>query len=407
MSGPLKGIKVIDFTRVLAGPHFTKILCDMGAEVIKIEHPESGDLSRLGPPFTKNFSHYYVQQNIGKKCISLDLNKKEGKDIVEKLIKKADIVAENFRPGTLAAFNLDYNKVKNLNKKIVYVSISGYGQNGPLRGKAAFAPTVHAECGTALAKFKHENIKLTDYESMQSDFSHADVYSGLEAAISCLAALNNAQKSGVGQHVDISLAATMVAVNERAHAELSGNTDYDDEPFALSAPISPYLRLNSGEIVVIAANPILSFVFFRYARMMRRLDLIDNPKYKTAKLRRKNYKSLMKEINDWVSTFRNAEDLEAQVGEAGLAVGKLKSMKEFAEGPWGDYWEIIRKVRIDKDNIIKIPGVPWKFSRTKCKLQNHLAVRGMDNKKILLDLGYSKKEIDNLYSKNILSEGNS
>ena len=406
MSGPLKGIIVIDFTRVLAGPHFTKILCDMGAEVIKIEHPKNGDLSRLGPPITKNFSHYYVQQNIGKKCISLDLNKKEGRKIVEQLIKKADIVAENFRPGTLASFKLDYDSIKNLNKKLVYVSISGYGQNGPMRGKAAFAPTVHAECGTAFAKFKHENIKLTDFEEMQSDFSHADVYTGLEASISCLAALNNAQKTGIGQHIDISLAATMIAVNERARAELSGENDSSDEPFALSAPISPYLRLNSGEIVVIAASPILSFVFFRYARMMRRLDLIDNPKYKTAKLRRKNYKDLMKEVNDWVSTFRNAEDLEAQVGEAGLAIGKLRSMKDFAEGPWGDYWQIIRKIKIDKDNIIKIPGLPWKFSRTKCEPQNHLATRGMDNEKILFDLGYTKKDIKKLYLKNILSEGN-
>ena len=406
MSGPLKGIKVIDFTRVLAGPHFTKILCDMGAEVIKIEHPENGDLSRLGPPITKNFSHYYVQQNIGKKCISLDLNKKEGRAIVEQLIKKADIVAENFRPGTLSAFKLDYDSIKDLNKKLVYVSISGYGQNGPMRGKAAFAPTVHAECGTAFAKFKHENVKLTDYEAMQSDFSHADVYTGLEASTSCLAALNNAQKTGIGQHIDISLAATMIAVNERAHAELSGDNDSSDEPFALSAPISPYLRLNSGEIVVIAASPILSFVFFRYARMMRRLDLTDNPKYKTAKLRRKNYKDLIKEVNDWVSTFRNAEDLEAQVGEAGLAIGKLRSMKEFAEGPWGDYWQIIRKIKIDKDNIIKIPGLPWKFSHTKCEPQNHLANRGMDNEKILLDLGYTKKDIKKFYLKNILSEGN-
>ncbi|MBJ57932.1 MAG: CoA transferase, partial [Rickettsiales bacterium] len=278
--------------------------------------------------------------------------------------------------------------------------------DGPMRGKAAFAPTVHAECGTAFAKFKHENTKLTDLEAMQSDFSHADVYTGLEASISCLAALNNAQKTGIGQHIDISLAATMIAVNERAHAELSGDNDNSGEPFALSAPISPYLRLNSGEIVVIAASPILSFVFFRYARMMRRLDLIDNPKYKTAKLRRQNYKDLMKEVNDWVSTFRNAEDLEAQVGEAGLAIGKLRSMKEFAEGPWGNYWQIIRKVKIDKNNIIKIPGLPWKFSRTKCEPQNHLAFRGMDNEKILFDLGYTKKDIKKLYFKNILSKGN-
>ena len=114
----------------------------------------------------------------------------------------------------------------------------------------------------------------------------------------------------------------------------------------------------------------------------------------------------MKEVNDWVSTFRNAEDLEAQVGEAGLAIGKLRSMKEFAEGPWGDYWQIIRKIKIDKDNIIKIPGLPWKFSRTKCDPQDHLAIRGMDNEKILLDLGYTKKDIKKLYLKNILSEGN-
>ena len=405
MAGPLNGLRVIDFTRVLAGPHFTKILCDMGAEVIKIEHPNSGDLSRLGAPFTDQISHYYIQQNIGKKCISLDLNKEEGRKIVLQLLKNADVLAENFRPGTLAAFNLDYNNLKTINSKLVYVSISGYGQDGPMRGKAAFAPTVHAECGTAYAKFKHENIKIDDIASLQSDFSHADVYTGLEATISCLAALNNVQRTGIGQHIDVSLAATMIAVNERAHAELSGYDDSNDEPFALSAPISPYFSLNSGEVVVIAASPILSFVFLRYARMMRRLDLIDNPKYKTAILRRKNYKELIKEVNDWVSTFRNAEDLEAQVGEAGLAVGKLKSMKDFAESSWGKYWKIIREIKINKEDIIKIPGLPWKFSNTKCKPKDYIATRGMDNKKVLLDLGYTKNEITKLYTNKVISEG--
>lgn len=166
----------------------------MGAEVIKFEHPDYADLSWLAPPFTKNFSNYYVQQNIGKKCIYLDLNKKEARKILKQLIIKVDILAENFRPETLASFNLDYENEKIMNKKLVFVSISGYGQNGLLRGKAAFAPTVHAECGTAFAKFKHENIKLNNFESMHSDFSHTDVYTSLEAAISCLAALNNAKK---------------------------------------------------------------------------------------------------------------------------------------------------------------------------------------------------------------------
>ena len=153
-------------------------------ENLSNEHPETGDLARLGSPISGNFSHYFVQQNIGKKCISLDLNKDEGREIVRKLCVEADIIAENFRPGTLGAFDLDYDSIKLLNKKAVYVSISGYGQHGPLRGRAAFAPTVHAECGTAHTKFKHIGTALDDFSNMQSDFSHADVYTGLEAAVS-------------------------------------------------------------------------------------------------------------------------------------------------------------------------------------------------------------------------------
>tara|TARA_B100000131_G_scaffold88696_1_gene85527 strand:- start:1497 stop:2720 length:1224 start_codon:yes stop_codon:yes gene_type:complete len=405
MSGPLTGIKVIDFTRVLAGPHFTKMLSDMGADVIKIEHPETGDLARMGAPISGNFSHYFVQQNVGKKCISLDLNKPEGRDIVKKLCRDADIIAENFRPGTLSAFDLDYKNIKLFNKKVVYVSISGYGQLGPLRGRAAFAPTVHAECGTAHTKFKHVGTNLNDFNNMQSDFSHADVYTGLEAAVSCLAALHNAAKTGLGQHIDVSLAATMIAVNERAHAELAGMDDREDEPYALSAPDSPYIKLSTGDIAVIAASPILGVVFLRYARMMRRLDLIENPLFKTAKLRRKNYKLLMKEVNDWASTFRTIEDLEAQVGEVGLAVGKLNSMKEFAEGEWGTHWEAIRNIEDGEGGTIKIPGLPWKFSKTKCKPGNHMATRGMDNKNILKELGYTKKEIDDFYKKEVIAEG--
>ncbi|MFL2682153.1 MAG: CaiB/BaiF CoA transferase family protein [Alphaproteobacteria bacterium] len=405
MSGPLKGIKVVDFTRVLAGPHFTKMLSDMGAEVIKIEHPETGDLARLGSPISGNFSHYFVQQNIGKKCISLDLNKDEGREIVRKLCVEADIIAENFRPGTLGAFDLDYDSIKLLNKKAVYVSISGYGQHGPLRGRAAFAPTVHAECGTAHTKFKHIGTALDDFSNMQSDFSHADVYTGLEAAVSCLAALHNAEKTGLGQHIDVSLAATMIAVNERAHAELAGMDDRDDEPFALSAPDSPYIKLSNGDIAVIAASPILGVVFSRYARMMRRLDLLENPLFKTAKLRRKNFKILMKEVNDWASTFRSIEDLEAQVGEVGLAVGKLNSMKDFAEGEWGSHWGAVRDVEDGEGGIIKIPGLPWKFSKTNCSPGDHMATRGMDNISILKNLGYSDEEIKDFYNAEVIAEG--
>ncbi len=405
MAGPLKGLKVLDFTRVLAGPHFTKMLCDMGAEVIKVEHPHAGDLSRIGFPVGGKFSHYFVQQNAGKKCLSLDLNKEKGREIITKLCKKVDIIAENFRPGTLKAFGFDYSSVKKINKKIIYVSVSGYGQSGPLRGRPAFAPTVHAECGTANANFKHLGIKSGDYENMQSDFSHADVYTGLEAMVACLAALHDVKKSGIGQHIDVSLAATMIAVNEKAHAELAGMDDNNSEPFSLSAPISPYIKLASGEIAVIAASPILTPVFERYARMMRRLDLLKNSQYRTPKLRRKNIKYLMKEVISWASTFRSIEDLEAQVGEAGLAVGKLRTMKDFAESDWGKHWGIVREIKDGSGGTIKVPGLPWKFSRSECKPGSSLGTRGMDNKKVLSDLGYNQNEIKKLYKDKTLTEG--
>ena len=127
--------------------------------------------------------------------------------------------------------------------------------------------------------------------------------------------------------------------------------------------------------------------------MMRRLDLLENPLFVTAKLRRKNFNKLMKEVNDWASTFRSIEDLEAQVGEVGLAVGKLNSMKDFAEGEWGSHWGAIRDIEDGEGGVIKIPGLPWKFSKTNCKPGSHKATRGMDNKSILKNLGYSDKEI--------------
>ena len=120
MTGPLKGLKVLDFTRVLAGPHFTKMLCDMGAKVIKVEDPETGDISRFGFPASGNFSHYYAQQNAGKKCLSLDLNTSAGREIIKKLCKDVDIVAENFRPGILKSFGLDYPSLRQINKSIIY-----------------------------------------------------------------------------------------------------------------------------------------------------------------------------------------------------------------------------------------------------------------------------------------------
>ena len=155
MSAPLQGLRVVDFTRVLAGPHCTKALCDLGADVIKIE-PPSGDIGRKGLPHIGDMGLYFVQQNAGKRNLSLDLNWKEAREIVAELCRHADIIVENFRPGTLARFDLSYQDVSAYNPNIVYVSITGYGQSTSWRGRPAFAPTVQCETG-------HTSIVHTHY----------------------------------------------------------------------------------------------------------------------------------------------------------------------------------------------------------------------------------------------------
>src|SRR6476660_1959730 len=146
MSLPLEGVRVIDFTRVLAGPHCTKHLLDLGAEVIKIEPPH-GDISRLAFPGQDGISGYYAQQNAGKRNLSIDLNVPAAREAVLELCDTADVIVENFRPGALAAFGLDYDSVAARNPAVVYVSISGYGQSGPWRTRMAYAPTIQAETG--------------------------------------------------------------------------------------------------------------------------------------------------------------------------------------------------------------------------------------------------------------------
>src|SRR5262249_42318122 len=229
MGGPLTGLRVVDFSRVLSGPHCTKTLHDLGAEVIKVEPPRP-DVSRFALPRQPGLSHYYAQQNSGKRAVSLDLNVPEAREIAMRLCETADVVVENFRAGTLAYFGLDYASVSNRNPRVVYASISGYGQTGPWTHRAAYAPTVHAENGFAADHFDHLGPALA--AKRHDAFSHADVYPGLEAAVAVLAALHRREWTGAGQYVDISMAATMLAVNERVHVDLSG-ADLGAEPPAL------------------------------------------------------------------------------------------------------------------------------------------------------------------------------
>lgn len=397
MSAPLKDLRVVDFTRVLAGPHCTKTLRDLGADVTKIE-PPAGDVGRAAVPHVGPMSLYYVQLNAGKRNLSLDLNWPEARKIVSDLCKEADVIVENFRPGTLARFGLGYDDVAKINPDIIYVSMSGYGQTGPWRNRPAFAPTVQAETGLTDILIRHYGDALT--EARNDACSHADVYTGLQGVIAVLAALQHRVRTGEGQHVDVSMAATMLSVNERAGALLS-EIDVNGELYALSAAESPIFELPDGRRLTIAANPIFSPMFLRYCAMMRRTDLMKDPRYATAKLRSAHIADLMKEVRSWVLTFTDLDLLQAQVSEAGLAIGVVRTTQELAASEWAKDWGAIVDVDDRAGGTARMPGPPWRFSGSTLPASGIPSFQGENNEEILLELGIGADGIKELRQRGI------
>jgi CoA:oxalate CoA-transferase len=398
MSAPLEGLRVVDFTRVLAGPHCTKALRDLGANVIKIE-PPAGDLARVALPHVDGLGLYYVQQNAGKRNLSIDLNYAEAREIVTDMCREADVIVENFRPGTLARFGLSYADVSVYNPGIIYVSLSGFGQSTSWRNRPAFAPTVQAETGLTAIVQDHFGEALL--QPRGDACSHADVYTGLQGVIAVLAALQHRTRTGEGQHVDVSMAATMLSVNERAGALMSG-IDTDGEPIALSANESHIFEMADGTCLTIAASPIYSPMFTRYCAMMRRSDLLKDPRYATANLRRQNLKPLLAEVRAWLGTFENLEQLQAQVSESGLAVGQVRTTAQFADSEWVKEWNAVVEVDDRAGGTVRMPGNPWIFSRSELPPPGPPAFQGEHNEEILAERNMAREKIEDLQERRVL-----
>jgi crotonobetainyl-CoA:carnitine CoA-transferase CaiB-like acyl-CoA transferase len=398
MSAPLEGLRVVDFTRVLAGPHCTKTLRDLGADVTKIE-PPAGDVGRAGIPHINSMSVYYAQQNAGKRNLSLDLNWPEAREIVRDLCRDADVIVENFRPGTLARFGLGYEQVREFNPGVIYVSMTGYGQTGTWRNRPAFAPTIQAETGLTDILQKHYAGAMT--ETRNDACSHADLYTGLQGVIAVMAALQHRNRTGEGQYVDVSMAATMLSVNERAGAQLSG-IDTQGEPPALSAPESHIYELPDGRLLTIAGSPIYSPMFVRYCSMMRRSDLLVDPRFATAPLRRQNLNALLAEVRAWIMTFTDLEELQAQVSESSLAIGVVRSTHDLAESEWAREWGAVVEVDDRDGGTMRMPGVPWRFSQSVLPKPGIPSFQGEDNAAILAERNVDPAVIEDLRQRKVL-----
>jgi crotonobetainyl-CoA:carnitine CoA-transferase CaiB-like acyl-CoA transferase len=399
MSLPLEGVRVVDFSRVLAGPHCAQTLLDLGAEVIKVEPPR-GDLSRRAFPRTGEVSGYYAQQNAGKRNLSIDLNVPSAREVALRLCDTADVIVENFRPGTLASFGLDYATVAARNPRIVYASISGYGQHGAWRARMAYAPTVQAETGLTATTVEHHGAPGGRPRS--DSLSHADVYSGLHAAIAVLAALHHVEVTGEGQYIDVAMAAVMLSINERVHVDLS-DVDLGAERPILGATDCPFFTSPEGDTFVTPMSLVGSVTFPFYLAAMRRPDLADDSRFATPELRLQHLDELHALVQQWIWSFEDMASLDAQMDEAKIATGRLRGMKELAATDWAGAWPATRSVSDRHGGTITMPGRPWHFSLDSTASEvGPPALQGEHNDEVLGELGYHAEEIARLRAEGAL-----
>ncbi|WP_371785717.1 CaiB/BaiF CoA transferase family protein [Streptosporangium subroseum] len=402
MSAPLTGIRVVDFTRVLAGPLCAQTLLELGAEVIKVE-PPGGDLSRRAFPREAEISGYYAQQNAGKRNVSIDLNAPGAREIALRLCDRADVIVESFRPGTLPSFGLDYDTVSARNPRVVYASISGYGQHGAWRSRSAYAPTIQAETG--ITAITMDQFGAPGGRPRTDSLSHADVYTGLHAAVAVLAALDHRDRTGEGQYIDVAMAAVMLSVNERLHVDLSGQ-DLGAEAPILGASDCPFFVGPEGATFVSPMSLVGSMSFPFYLAAMRRADLADDPRFRTPEARREHLDELHAIVQEWIWTFDDMASLDVQFDEAKIATGQLRTVDEFADSQWVRQWTAIRSVPDRNGGRITVPGPPWHFSAAgePGSPERVPARQGEHNEGVLRELGFDEGEIGSLRRRGALVE---
>ena len=394
---PLEGIRVLDFTRVLSGPHATRMLSDLGAEVIKVE-PPMGDMTRFALPRVNSLSSYFIQQNVGKKNISLDMTKPRAVELLKKLASHCDVVIENFRPGVMRKMGLDNETLSQSNPRLIYTSITGYGATGPWTVRRAYAPVVNAESGIT----KHQgDVRSGQYAN--DPHSHGDVYTALEAASAILAALYQREQTGVGQYIDVSMAETMLYVNEHAHNQMWTGIEPVGEIRSFQPADYPVLTVADGSMVVVSGHPAERGTFDFFVAAMQQPELLSDPRFSDVATRLDHFDELMDIMRAWAKTIPTSDEIENQLSQHQLAVGRLRSVGELADTQWAYDRDAVIDVSDRGDSTVRIPNSPWHFSGSDTTTQGDAKYRGEDNRAIFSEItGLSGEEIAQLENDGVL-----
>ncbi len=354
MNGPLKDLLVVDLTRVLVGPYCTMILSDLGARVIKIEAPEIGDDSRKFGPFVKDHSAYFMSLNRGKESIALNLKNNDDKKIFEKILSKADILVENFKPGTLEKWGFGWKQVSKKYPKLIYASASGFGQTGPLKELPAYDMVVQG-MGGLMSVTGQPNSEPTRVGT-----SIGDITAGLFTAIGINAALYDRQKTGKGMYIDVSMLDCQIAILENAIARYLSKNEIPKPMGSRHPSIAPFeaFKTKDSYIIIAAGNDKL---FENLCNALDLKDLIMDKKYKSNSSRSENMNELKKILeqklinkttNEWV---KNLESLK-------IPCGPIFNIKEAVENPQVEARNMIVKAYHKVIGDFKLAGNPIKMS---------------------------------------------
>ena len=389
-NAPLAGTRVLDLSRYVSGPSCGRLLADLGADVVKVEPPE-GDPSRSVQPKVGSSSIYFTQQNAGKRSLCVDLRAPGGAELVARLATNVDVLLENFRSGVLARQRLDSATLLERNPSLIYCSITGYGQTGVWSGRRAFAPLVHAEAGTLeLAARKRGARPAPEVQS------HGDVYPGMLAANAILAALLQRQHTGLGQHIDVSMAEALVYTNEWSGVEVHGFEGV--QLFgAWNAPVTP---LSDGRMVAFAGNPI--FTFPRWAAAMGTPELLQEERFATVEARQAHAAEVHALIADFVACFDCVEAVEEALEPHNVPVGLVRSLPELAASAWA----VERGVFTEPEAGVVVPAAPWRSSASTVGLAGKAAGLGEHNREVLREVaGMTDAEINGLEASGVIGSG--
>ena len=373
-----EGLRVLDFSTTIAGPHCSRMLADMGAEVIKIETME-GETMRTRPPLRNNCSTAFGQLNIGKKSVVLDLKSPAAIEAIRRLVATTDIVVENFRPGVMRRLKLDHGSLRALNPKLIYCSISGYGQTGPSAELPAYAPVIHAASGYDMAHLAYQSGRTRpDYCGIY----HADVLTGVYAFGAISAALYQRQSTQQGQHIDVSMLESMLSLTL---GELQASQFEVKQP---KRPMFGPVETSDGYVMVAIAS---EKTFQSLVKAAGRPEFMADPRFEKYVDRRDHWAELMDGVEKWSRTL-STEQCLAELNQSGVPCSAYRTVAEALADPQIAHRGAMSEVN-DGGGTFKVLNLPFRMTGADVAPAKRMATLGEHSVTVLKETGLSDKEI--------------